>query len=1233
MPELVARGPTIPVEVMNGLDSDRVVFFCGAGVSIGSGSNLPNFAELVDHVFDANGIEPDEVEREALHWDEPDRARRRPQLDKALGLLERPERLGRKTLRRTVIERLSVAPTAQLRVHEALIDLSRTGGGARLVTTNFDNRFLEAGLEEECIDSAPKLPLPKHHSWSSVVHLHGRIVPDEDGSNLVLTAADFGRAYLTERWAARFVTELFREFTVVFVGYSVADPVTSYIVDALAAEREMGAAFTRAFAFADYDGVVPDARQKAQAGWLAKNIEPILYNKKDGHSLLAETLVEWARVRTDPLHVRAQIALNGMKQLPAGPDDPTVERVVWALEDRVAAEALANEPAITDEGEFTKVETWLEMFAKEGLLQFPAGDGNEGAVGEDPAIVRLVDSGFQSRSPRTLDLKRKLLSRWIANHLHVPQILEWVLRNGRCMHPGLREEVQARLGTPGSDIPEELRLLWTVLLSHEPTGFWTFLWTSDHYENAESKAEKRQIADEVVEAMEPRLVVFPGPSPRMEIGRYFDGHRGPIAPLDACGHLKLVAGDKRNENQVEKILEDAEVLARSAERLTDYLEQALVLMEENEDIYMDSFFDRPSIAAHDQNRHHHGDGLAFLVDLVRDSHLALARKSHARGENLLRRWVASGQTLFRRLALHALTENEKSDISLVQTLLLAGRKSGVWELDLRREVMRFLRRAGRRLPRGLRMEVVRAIHAGPKRGQLGRGPGAEETVRRETALRMYKLMVSGAKLNRVSRALAEEGERVVQGVPDKREEFIGWRHGARWAAVGEFAPKDLVDGTAADIAAVVSEANITPEQFQGLAARQPEKTHEALQQLAAEDSWPPRYWQRFLWAIPRSPERPEEGERLREEVAQLLVRAPDDLFEQTGTAPADFVEIQAKVYEAEREGEVTTLWWRAWDTVGRGERVRPVDSNDPLTDALGTPAGRLAEAAFSRLLKYAPREGGGLPPQIFPYFEAIGTEPNGHFARVMLSRRLYHVFAIDPAWTAARLIPLFTPGHSDEAANLWYAYGSSHTIGPNLLQVLKRPFLEVLRGGEMDARTEENLTGIFMAICLEAPNELTQEEKQSVVGALSEEALKTVIACFVRRLKGDPQDRAQIWHDRIQPWIQEHWPTAEGRNTCGTSESMLGLLAESGDAFPDAAVSSLEHLQPVEGGLFHLRESEHAARHPDEMLLVLEQVISREVLAPYERGILRQILEDMEGANGEVQANPRFRTLLQIAHL
>ena len=94
MPELVSNGPRIPASLLNEADSGGMVLFCGAGVSAGRESGLPSFAKLVKHVYANNTMVPDGVEREALDCDEPDAKRRRPAFDKALGLLERPNRLG-----------------------------------------------------------------------------------------------------------------------------------------------------------------------------------------------------------------------------------------------------------------------------------------------------------------------------------------------------------------------------------------------------------------------------------------------------------------------------------------------------------------------------------------------------------------------------------------------------------------------------------------------------------------------------------------------------------------------------------------------------------------------------------------------------------------------------------------------------------------------------------------------------------------------------------------------------------------------------------------------------------------------------------------------------------------------------------------------------------------------------------------------------------------------------------
>ena len=755
-----------------------------------------------------------------------DPGRRRPSLDKALGLLERPDRLGAQAVRRTVIERLSRPPTGELSVHKALIALSRGDRGVRLITTNFDDRFVETEEQIPIVDVAPKLPVPTPHNWASLVHLHGRIVPGSDGSDLVLTAADFGRAYLTERWASRFVTELFREFTVVFVGYGIGDPVISYMVDALAAERAKGARFAGAYAFASHDGTESGER-RARDGWRAKNVRPILYDNRAKHTLLSDTLVEWARIRRDPFHVRSRIAVKEILNLPAGADDPVVERVTWALQDPVAAKALADEPPVKDEDDYPKIGKWIELFGENGLLSCAGKEASPGAEGQGSAGVRLVTNGVQIRNPGTLDRTRAHLARWLARHLHVPQVLGWVLRNGGHLHPGLRREVQAWLAASDSSIPPRLRTCWTILAHQEPPDRWRFLWTSNHHQAADSELERRQIEDEAIKSLSPHLIVQLGPVSwwvlQASSGKKHD-------PLQDLCHLKLVAGDPDSWSQIKSIIRDRAVLARHAGTLTGYLKEALVLVDDDDTSHPNSSLYRPSIAPHGQNWDDHD--WTVLIDLARDSYLALNDVDRAGADNLLRNWAHSKKPLFRRLALHALTENKKSDIQLARKLLLGGRRPGLWELELRREVLRFLRRAGERLPRRLRIEIVRAIHAGPKAGQRKVLGDDARVIRRGQALLLHKLAASGAQLNKMSKLLASEAVPDVDGDLDERDEFTFWHGKARWIGDQEFVPRHLLRGSIADVVAATKASDIAREDFRAFALSQPVKAVSALRRLA-----------------------------------------------------------------------------------------------------------------------------------------------------------------------------------------------------------------------------------------------------------------------------------------------------------------------------------------------------------------------------------------------------------------
>lgn len=65
------------------------------------------------------------------------------------------------------------------------------------------------------------------------MYLHGllpkNLKESAQNDDFILTGADFGRAYLSEGWATQFVKDLFRNYTVCFVGYSMEDPLMTYL--------------------------------------------------------------------------------------------------------------------------------------------------------------------------------------------------------------------------------------------------------------------------------------------------------------------------------------------------------------------------------------------------------------------------------------------------------------------------------------------------------------------------------------------------------------------------------------------------------------------------------------------------------------------------------------------------------------------------------------------------------------------------------------------------------------------------------------------------------------------------------------------------------------------------------------------------------------------------------------------------------------------------------------------
>ena len=131
MRQFVHRGPEIPSEVLYALEEERLVFFCGAGISVYTG--LPDFKQLTVDAFAACNV-PLAADTQDVR--EPwDHAFHEEKYDKALGLLEQEATPG--TMRRNVVARLFRPLPPQLsdgpHIHRALLDLSQHRDGGHLL--------------------------------------------------------------------------------------------------------------------------------------------------------------------------------------------------------------------------------------------------------------------------------------------------------------------------------------------------------------------------------------------------------------------------------------------------------------------------------------------------------------------------------------------------------------------------------------------------------------------------------------------------------------------------------------------------------------------------------------------------------------------------------------------------------------------------------------------------------------------------------------------------------------------------------------------------------------------------------------------------------------------------------------------------------------------------------------------------------------------------------------------
>lgn len=1213
MLRFLSTGVELPNAVQRALEDERLVLFCGAGISVYTG--LPNFSDLTRQLFAdcAAPLEDDKPEGIAF---------RDKKFDRALALLERAS--DRATVRRMLAKCLTIPPPTQeseCALHRDLLDLTAlSNGGHRLVTTNFDDRFHLAAVaaarssppslkayDLTDIWDAPRIATPRKENWRSLTFLHGRITQSQDSSveSLVLTSADFGRAYLQDGWAARFVVELFREFTVLFVGYSIDDPVMGYLVDAIALDRGSGKPFCQPYVFAAYDGGADSESVKNK--WQSKNVEPILYPAVNNHIALRNTLAEWAkrhRLGFDGRLAKA-LEITSSPHMPVGgKDQEEIDNLVWALSqgDGSVARAFADNDPPPDISWLQPLLNWSSAAAEQRRTLRNNNRSRENAQSQnaDDHGAFLVDGywlgdplappvtrdplGEHIRHTPVFEIERPEqphpvayhLARWIARHLDKPELAHIVAaRNGRIGRL-LCERIAETLGRRKEPLPGDLDKFWRIVVEahetdqHEQDHFWKDEWIARELASGVLSYDTRA---HLLAPFKPHVDIRPSwQMLEMVIESQGKSAEASMPPESLASRLKSLANlditllaDKLDLHRRLAWLRRAEhtpILADLAADLGECLVSILRYAEWIEDDSPLRYHYVRLKSLHDTHEKHSGhNDWRILVELCRDSLGALTNSDPAAAHVLIERWGCYSREpwggLFVRLILHACTQSSHSQEVAIQ-LLLENVNDALWDYSFSAELLPFLRSLAKRVPQKTVRALDRALRAGPPANHWSRQDkrSLQRTIADERLMCLYE---GGSSLTRIAKRRAQR--------------LIDARRAAGHAVPEDEAVSPVQVGFVASPDAT-SLLTLAPEQAAtSIAAMDDWNAGKALKDFARKE--PIRALEVYEairgnhhnaikdlleWLISGAGE--SKAAEVFIAVGPLFLRYldPANGIKHSFWGYCDWLNAAATVLTVEQEE--SSGFWSIWDRVWLAavkEQQNVSGDDDHVTEALNSRGGKLCQAFLDRLWKRSLPDDAGFPAELSARFEwfVSGNTDAHSYARCILASRLIWLYRIDRGWCDQHILRRMNDfdAPDSDAAVLWQGFLWPGKVSARLWPALKPVLLHALQSTDRIGTEYADRIVEFFAVNWLRPGAFGAEDMESlraIFGRFEAAQLVQIASRFSDALRAHGDSAPALWREQIGPYIMDFWPLRRAAQSPTLNSEFSEMMLHTREAFPDA---------------------------------------------------------------------------------
>lgn len=410
-------------------------------------------------------------------------------------------------------------------------------------------------------------------------------------------------------------------------------------------------------------------------------------------------------------------------------------------------------------------------------------------------------------------------------------------------------------------------------------------------------------------------------------------------------------------------------------------------------------------------------------------------------------------------------------------------------------------------------------------------------------------------------------------------------------------------------------------------------------------------WRNTLHGLREAMGRPVVARR----VVEVLIRAPDQVVASHSllSSTSDALEAASKQQPLPiSEIKFLRLWDRLVEACLRQEAEDLPEDHDWVGRAINRPIGRLTEALLNVLFRRGLKANAKFPEIFATRLDRLSADrpDNLRLARTILASRLLYLFAVDPTWTRARLMPGFDWQRSEEEATaLWRGYGWSARINPELWGELSPHLYDAFTPERTErlGRTTETLASLLMVAGVEFPGiDVPTDKSRRALRMMAAADREAAASWLCRFLAGPPVDEQDVpigaeqvrrvdrlWTERILPWLRRVWPREANLVSPRVSEQFALLAIATNEVFTEAVDFLLPYMTGTDRWGYAVRNmlrSRHPTDHPKAVLRLLGKIILPG--GPFFTTDLRAVLDRIVAADPELlqdAAYKRFDTALR----